>query len=322
VKRRVVLELFGNPAWLTDQARDIPANELLRMLTTYQLVQDNPRDLLQDPILPKFGGQAPGSIGIHIPEAVSMIFRREFPPAVAEALEVLDHTFIWDPSAGGVPRPTSELPASVYRDDMEPTWNRVDERTMGADEFRATSKGAGAGTARGTLSPFMRTAASPFLPRKERHCPLCDHEGGMLRELAVKEARRTRKRQLKAFMETFTKEILTEQRSQNELNLPSTEPSLEQLRRDVDSALAPVIEKTVRREMEAACRRAAVDFRDVDLLTRFVYETGRIQPRRRTQCCAKHQRWLARAIKLARNAFLISPIRRIGYDLVGRQTLR
>jgi small subunit ribosomal protein S18 len=37
------------------------------------------------------------------------------------------------------------------------------------------------------------------------------------------------------------------------------------------------------------------------LLSRFISESGRILPRRRTGVCAKQQRQLARAIKLARH---------------------
>ncbi|KAF6004963.1 hypothetical protein F1559_004566 [Cyanidiococcus yangmingshanensis] len=317
-RRRIALELFGNPPWLAAQARDIPAGELLRMLTTYQLIQDHPREVIQDPILPRFGGQEEGPLGIEIPEAVLSVFRREFPPAVAEALELLDHSFIWDIESGGVPRPLSELSASVYRDDVESTWHRVDERTMGADEFRPATRATGGGPARGAFSAFKRSMAGAFVPRKQRRCPLCDHEGGKPREQAIKGARRERKRQIKTFMEKLTNEVLAKQHTQNELSASPDRPSVEMLQRDASAALDSLIQTTVRREFEAASQRPAVDYRDVDLLIRFVNEAGRIQSRRRTHCCAKHQRKLARAIKLARNAALISPVRRVGYDLVGR----
>ncbi len=45
-----------------------------------------------------------------------------------------------------------------------------------------------------------------------------------------------------------------------------------------------------------------VDYKDVDLLKRFVTDRGKILPRRMTGTCAKHQRVLAAAIKRARTA--------------------
>lgn len=43
-----------------------------------------------------------------------------------------------------------------------------------------------------------------------------------------------------------------------------------------------------------------VDYKDVDLLKRYISEKGKILPRRVTGTCAKHQRTLTVAIKRAR----------------------
>jgi small subunit ribosomal protein S18 len=43
-----------------------------------------------------------------------------------------------------------------------------------------------------------------------------------------------------------------------------------------------------------------IDYKDTAKLRRYVSDRGRIQPRRRTGVCAKHQRRLALAIKRAR----------------------
>jgi small subunit ribosomal protein S18 len=43
-----------------------------------------------------------------------------------------------------------------------------------------------------------------------------------------------------------------------------------------------------------------IDFKDVDLLKKFITETGKIVPSRITGTSAKHQRHLAHAIKVAR----------------------
>lgn len=48
-----------------------------------------------------------------------------------------------------------------------------------------------------------------------------------------------------------------------------------------------------------------VDYKDFNNLRRFVSERGRIESRRKSGTCAKHQRALARAIKRARHLALI-----------------
>jgi small subunit ribosomal protein S18 len=49
-----------------------------------------------------------------------------------------------------------------------------------------------------------------------------------------------------------------------------------------------------------------IDFKDMERLSRFITEKGKILGRRITGNCAKHQRALARAIKRARHAALLS----------------
>jgi len=55
------------------------------------------------------------------------------------------------------------------------------------------------------------------------------------------------------------------------------------------------------------CREKAekVDYKDVDLLNKFVSDRGRIITSRITGNCAKHQRMVAKAIKRARLAALL-----------------
>ncbi len=59
-----------------------------------------------------------------------------------------------------------------------------------------------------------------------------------------------------------------------------------------------------------------IDYKDVNKLRRFISDRGRIEPRRRTGACAKHQRALAMAIKRARHIALLpytyAHIRRAG----------
>ena len=48
-----------------------------------------------------------------------------------------------------------------------------------------------------------------------------------------------------------------------------------------------------------------IDYKDPTKLTRFISDRGKIEPRRKTGTCAKHQRALAVAIKRARHLALL-----------------
>lgn len=74
-------------------------------------------------------------------------------------------------------------------------------------------------------------------------------------------------------------------------------------------------EKTVKKSYKRIARKKvcvfcqekveAIDYKDVNRLKKYVTEGGKILPRRMTGTCAKHQRELAKAIKLARIAALL-----------------
>lgn len=52
-------------------------------------------------------------------------------------------------------------------------------------------------------------------------------------------------------------------------------------------------------------RNKRIDYKDPSLLRRYISDRGKIEPRRRTGICAKHQRALAQAIKRARHLALL-----------------
>ncbi len=52
-------------------------------------------------------------------------------------------------------------------------------------------------------------------------------------------------------------------------------------------------------------RKAPIDYKDVELLSKFITPSGKIASRRSTGTCALHQRELARAIKNARYMALL-----------------
>jgi small subunit ribosomal protein S18 len=54
-----------------------------------------------------------------------------------------------------------------------------------------------------------------------------------------------------------------------------------------------------------ADKNAVIDYKQADMLRRFVSEDGKIRPRRQTGTCARHQRELARAIKRARHLAML-----------------
>lgn len=48
-----------------------------------------------------------------------------------------------------------------------------------------------------------------------------------------------------------------------------------------------------------------IDYKQIDLLRRYIVNGGKIRPRRQTGACAKHQREIAQAIKRARHLALL-----------------
>ncbi|TES93133.1 MAG: 30S ribosomal protein S18 [Candidatus Cloacimonadota bacterium] len=52
-------------------------------------------------------------------------------------------------------------------------------------------------------------------------------------------------------------------------------------------------------------RTKKIDYKDVELLKRFLSDRGKILPRRYTSNCAKHQREIANAVTIAREMALI-----------------
>ena len=53
------------------------------------------------------------------------------------------------------------------------------------------------------------------------------------------------------------------------------------------------------------CSGKPVDYKDVDVLKKYINERGKILPRRVTGTCAKHQRIVAEQIKRARAIALL-----------------
>jgi len=54
-----------------------------------------------------------------------------------------------------------------------------------------------------------------------------------------------------------------------------------------------------------ADKAKVIDYKDIGMLRQYIASSGRINSRRRTGACARHQRMLARAIKRARQIALL-----------------
>ncbi len=54
-----------------------------------------------------------------------------------------------------------------------------------------------------------------------------------------------------------------------------------------------------------ADKTIAIEYKNSDLLRRYITEDGKIRPKRQTGTCSKHQRTLARAIKRSRHIALL-----------------
>ena len=63
-----------------------------------------------------------------------------------------------------------------------------------------------------------------------------------------------------------------------------------------------------------ADKNITIDYKQVDILRRFVTEEGKIRPRRQTGTCARHQRELAGAIKRARHLALLPYVAEVRED--------
>jgi small subunit ribosomal protein S18 len=53
-----------------------------------------------------------------------------------------------------------------------------------------------------------------------------------------------------------------------------------------------------------ADKSIVIDYKQIELLRRYISEGGKIRPRRETGACAKHQRLVAKAVKRARHMAL------------------
>ena len=53
------------------------------------------------------------------------------------------------------------------------------------------------------------------------------------------------------------------------------------------------------------CAGKDVDYKDVQIISKYINEQGKILPRRMTGACAMHQRYIAKQIKRARQIALI-----------------
>lgn len=60
-----------------------------------------------------------------------------------------------------------------------------------------------------------------------------------------------------------------------------------------------------KRVCQFCVEKTPIDYKQVDVLSRYVNEFGRMRPRRQTGTCARHQRHLAREIKRARHIALL-----------------
>ena len=60
-----------------------------------------------------------------------------------------------------------------------------------------------------------------------------------------------------------------------------------------------------RRKICQMCAGKSVDYKDVDIVKKYINESGKILPRRITGACARHQRYIAMQVKRARFIGLI-----------------
>ena len=57
------------------------------------------------------------------------------------------------------------------------------------------------------------------------------------------------------------------------------------------------------------CAGKDVDYKDVNIINKYINEKGKIVSRRMTGCCSKHQRHVAQQVKRARFMALIADVK-------------
>ncbi|KAK4537124.1 hypothetical protein CDCA_CDCA11G3149 [Cyanidium caldarium] len=343
LKKERILEYMADSRIDLEHVALIPADELQRMASVYTMLKRSPAELWRDSLLPlqQFLKVRPDA-EVQVPREVMEWFRREVPPGRARTLETLDSSALWDPTAESAPRPRDTLPRYLYNPDVGNDWRLVDQRTTGPDELRRSSTGGAPSRQRDrTQNLVSLLPLSSMAPqRRQLVCPICVLAGDEPRRRALKWARRQRRlsgQKLAAGQLQLQEEALPQ--SSDPVAAATAAPA------DVDGDAKPPrppegdapapniphaspamdhwlqqVQEAAFEEARAVSARSLLDYRNVALLMRFIGESGRILPRRRTKCCARHQRQLARAIKLARNAALISPVSRMGTNLVGHLT--
>ena len=66
------------------------------------------------------------------------------------------------------------------------------------------------------------------------------------------------------------------------------------------------------RKKKKVCQMCAgkdVDYKDVNVITKYINEKGKIMPRRMTGACSRHQRHIANQVKRARFMALIPEVK-------------
>ncbi len=58
--------------------------------------------------------------------------------------------------------------------------------------------------------------------------------------------------------------------------------------------------KPRRKKVCQMCLGKDVDYKDIDIIKKYINESGKILPRRMTGACARHQRYIAMQIKRSR----------------------
>lgn len=81
-------------------------------------------------------------------------------------------------------------------------------------------------------------------------------------------------------------------------------------KRDAKDSRSRVSVTSRRKKCQFCTSPVSIDYKEVELLVKYITEGGKILPRRITGVCAKHQRMLTRAIKRARIMALLPFVRK------------
>lgn len=108
-------------------------------------------------------------------------------------------------------------------------------------------------------------------------------------------------------VEQETRELLERSERSERGERRSREPHEDQEERSYQQKRIQILKFIFKKKKCRVCKskQKEVDYKDIEFISKFVSDRGKIIPRRISGCCAKHQRMVKQAVKRARYMALL-----------------